>query len=142
MTASELRERLERRGFEAPIIDETIAGLAREGLVNDAQVARDVVRHAVAHGGAGAALLESKLAAKGVNIEVARRVLSEELADTAGSAEEAARRRVTSLPEDLSMEAKARRLYAYLARRGFAEHESTEAVTRVLGTAPQAGAED
>jgi regulatory protein len=141
MTSSELRERLERRGFDPAIIDETLDGLAREGLVNDADVARAIVRHSVSHGGAGATLLESKLAAKGVDTDTARRVLDEELADADAGAEVAARHRIRSIPHDLSIEAKARRLYAYLARRGFDEHASAEAVRRVLGTDPESGAE-
>ncbi len=142
MTVTALRERLERRGFEASVVDETVAALSKEGLINDVEVARELVRHAVSRGGAGAVLLESKLAAKGVDSETAKRVLDEELLLSGGSAEDAARRRAHSIPHGLSLEAKARRLYAYLARRGFDEHESTEAVSRVLGTAPGTGAEE
>lgn len=141
MTATALREHLERRGFDAPIVEETVAALAKEGLVNDADVAREVVRHAIARGGAGAILLETKLAAKGVDPQTARQVLDEELPVIGTSAEEAARRRARSLPAGLTIETKARRLYAYLARRGFDEHESAEAVNRVLGTAPDDSAD-
>src|SRR5262249_22970437 len=98
LTSAELRDRLARRGFDTSIIDETLGALRREGLVDDTQVARETIRHAVNRGGAGAPLLESKLAAKGVDAETTRRVLDEELPQLASNAMDAARRRLRALP--------------------------------------------
>jgi hypothetical protein len=51
----------------------------------------------------------------------------------APTATEAARRYSKTLPPSLPLPTRARRLFAFLARRGFDEHESTEAVHRILG---------
>lgn len=135
MTSTELREKLERRGFDPEIVEETVAALTKQGIVNNAEVAREIVRQAVSHAGAGLAFIESKLAAKGVDAETARKIIEDQQAGAMGSAEDTARRRAQSFPQGLSTQVKARRLYAYLARRGFEERESTEAVRRVLGAA-------
>lgn len=139
LSAQAVRERLTKRGFETPAIDAAIASLTAEGLIDDGALARRLVREETARGGAGTPFLESKLAARGVDPGTAARALEAELELHAHSAHRAAEQRARSLPSTLPPEAKARRLYAFLARRGFDEHDATEAVRRVLGIAPDAG---
>lgn len=128
---TELRSRLERRGVEGGAIDETLLVLKKEGLVDDAHVAREVVRSTLSRGGAGAPLLETRLAAKGIDAETAQAVLED--TPELPTAMDAACRYARTLSEALPLPTRARRVFAYLARRGFDEHESTEAVQRVLG---------
>lgn len=137
LTSRALRERLLRRGFDELVVEEVLGALAREGLVNDAAVARELVRETVAHGGAGSPLLETKLASRGVAGDVAKRVIEEELRERnlADDALTLARQRLATLPSGLAPQAKLRRIYAYLARRGFDEEMCTTAAAQAVGAA-------
>ena len=134
LSAQTVRDRLSRRGFDSSAIDAAVETLLAEGLIDDTDLARRLLREENARGGAGPALLTSKLAARGVDPDAAMRAIEEDDAPPpATRALHAAERRAASLPADLPPEAKARRLYAFLARRGFEEHDAAEAVRRVLG---------
>jgi regulatory protein len=131
-----LRERLARHEGDAGVVQDVLDALERDGLLNDRAVADAVLGEQLARSGAGAAFLESKLTARGVDASTARDAVRESVASGTPSALETARARVTSMPPDLSPPARARRLYAYLARRGFEEHEAADAVERILGVLP------
>lgn len=133
VSARAMRERLAKRGFESRAVEEVMTALAKSELINDAEMARQLVREETARGGAGAARLEARLAARGVDAETTARVLEETRGDEATAALRAARKRAASLPAGLPAEARARRLYAYLSRRGFDERDSMEAVRAVTG---------
>lgn len=130
-TRHEIEEMLRRRGVAPAVIGDTIAALEQEGTLKDDEIARRIVQETLARAGAGRALLESKLAAKGIDAETSKGVIDDELAS--GGAVEAARRRLGAIPAHLEPGVRARRLFAFLARRGFDEHESAEAVRAVLG---------
>jgi SOS response regulatory protein OraA/RecX len=136
-----VRDRLATRGFERGAVEGVVDALRAEGLIADAELARRLLLEENARGGAGAALLNSKLAARGIDPEAAAQVMEEEEngPSPAARALAAAERRAESLPVSLSPEGKARRLYAFLARRGFEEQDAAEAVRRVLGISADEG---
>jgi regulatory protein len=139
LSVHDLRARLAKRGFEPPTIDEAVASLTADGFLSDESLARQLVREQTSRAGAApaAAFLEHKLAAKGVDPATARRAIEDaDLPTGAAAALAAARERAATLPASLTPETKARRLYTFLARRGFEEHHAAEAVQRVLGTSP------
>lgn len=136
LSAAAIRERLQRRAIDPLVAVDVIDALRTEKLIDDRALADAVARRVLDSGGAGAPLLESKLAARGVDADTARDAARDALEASASSALDAARARASSLPTDLSPPARARRLYAFLARRGFEEHEAADAVERILGVLP------
>lgn len=115
-TEQELRRRWERKGFPPAVIDRALAHLKRRGDVDDAAFAREWVENRMAFRPRGAAMLRAELRSKGVapsDTAAALADLDEESAARL-AAERAARRWVGLLPED-----RRRKVYAYLARRGF-----------------------
>lgn len=121
-TAVELRRRLRRKEFPEEVVEECVAALVERGLVDDASFAESFVRDRVRLRPHGKRRLAQELRAKGVDAETA--------AEAIGGVME--REEVTEL--DLAREAVAkwsprpgedpqrarRRLYGFLARRGFA----------------------
>ena len=130
----ELRGRLRRKGFEAQEVSNCLSWLQERDLLDDAAFSRALVRDRLNFSPRGASLLKQELARKGISPSVAEEavdsVFLEEGASEAGLAELAARkwvrkqgpRLLTLLLEDRfskDREKARRRLYAYLARRGF-----------------------
>jgi len=110
------------------VVQRTLDRLRAEGLVDDEQFARlwatsrRVVRQF------GAARIRRELIQKGVDRETAERALRElDPADEVALAEEAARRRLGRYAR-LDRTTAVRRLFAFLARRGF----STSTILRAL----------
>lgn len=135
MSRAALTERLARRGFGEGAIGEVIAGLGRAGMLDDAALARDMVRSALERGGAAAPLLEAKLTARGVDAGVVREAVQEGLEgrDVGADAEALAKRRWATMSPALAVEARVRRVYAYLARRGYDEETCERAVRAASG---------
>jgi len=114
----EIRDRLGRKGYEEPVIEEVLASLRGYGYVNDAAFAETWVsergrtrgRRALAH----------ELRQKGIAGDIAAEVLNEAKTDEAEfvAALGAAVKRVGKRPKDESREAQAK-LSAFLQRRGF-----------------------
>jgi regulatory protein len=121
LSRAELVRRLTARSLEpagaAALADE----LARVGLVDDRAVAESLVRGQLARKPAGRALLLAKLAQKRVDRAAARAAVDEALAgvDQGRQAADLARQRLRTMPASLDPQAVRRRLYGYLARRGF-----------------------
>lgn len=129
----ELRRRLDRKGFADDAIDACIEELRGRGLVDDAAFAGSWVRDRVRLRPRGPSRLVGELLRKGVSRRIAEaaveRVFAEEEVTEAELAREAAlawlrkqgpgaRRRLASGEYDERERAR-RRLYGYLARRGF-----------------------
>lgn len=130
---AELRRRLGRKGFADGAIDACIEALRDRGLVDDAAFADSWVRDRVRLRPRGPSRLVGELLRKGVSRQIAddavERVFAEEEVTEAELAREAAlawlrkqgpraRRRLASGEYDERERAR-RRLYGYLARRGF-----------------------
>jgi regulatory protein len=132
-TRQELARKLRRKGFGADRIDACLRRLEEKGLMNDAAVAAALVRDRLRHRPRGEARLVSELRAKGVEQTVASETIArvfadEEVSDVALAREAASAwlsRQGTTVWEALGdrgspkRDSSRRRLYGYLARRGF-----------------------
>jgi regulatory protein len=141
-TRQELARKLRRKGFGTERIDACLRRLEEKGLMNDAAVAAALVRDRLRHRPRGEARLASELRAKGIAATVASETISRVFADEAVSDSALAREAAAAwlsrqgavvheaLGDKRSRERdKARRrLYAYLARRGFRGDALTEAM--------------
>lgn len=135
-SVAELRRKLIQKGEEAAAVDETIARLIDQRLLDDAEFARQFARAKVVSAGASRRRISAELARKGVERSVADRAI-DELGETEGIDPSTAITRVAekkwkSLSKLDDRTAK-RRLYAFLARRGFNPDEISAAM-QSLGT--------
>lgn len=134
---AEILSRLTDRGFDEVVVETVIASLERAGVVDDEALARQIVEHETRRG-AGAMLLEAKLAKRGIAAQVACEAVRAGL-DGHNQAEKAtalARRRAATFPTNLSPEAAAGRLFGWLSRRGFGQEEADEAIRAVIRELP------
>jgi regulatory protein len=119
-TSSELRDRLQRRGYAAPIIDEVLRQLALDGYIDDRKVALDWARYRLQTKPLGRRRLAWELQRRGVPSELLEEVLREVYreCDEVTLAEQAARRRLGS--KELPRSLRERQRYArYLLSLGF-----------------------
>ncbi len=134
-TAAELRQRLGRRGHAPAAVDATIARLATVGLLDDEAYARQFARTRLAAGRAAPSRLERELVRRGLDRQTAaaalQDVLTEDAVDVAAILDEAVRRRMAMLAK-LDAATRRRRLFAYLARRGFDAADIRSAIERAL----------
>ena len=121
-SSSELARSLVRKGEEKAHVDWAIARLLEQGLLDDAAFARALTRSRVVGGKRSRRRVEQELARKGVARSVAGEaiddVFEDEAVDQRAIVEEAARKKLRSLA-GLEPAVQRRRLYAFLARRGY-----------------------
>ena len=130
----ELRGRLRRKDFGAQEVSNCLSWLQERDLLDDAAFSRALVRDRLNFSPRGASLLKQELARKGISPSIAEEavdsVFQEEEVSESDLAELAARKWIRQqgprllkvLLEDRfskNREKARRRLYAYLARRGF-----------------------
>ena len=134
-SATELRRRLVQKGIEAPRAEEAVRRLVANGLVDDRAYAETVVRSKALGGGASRRRVGQELARRGVDRETAdaavAHVWQEENVDQTSAAESLARKRLGSL-RGLDAATRRRRLYAFLARRGYDADEIRRAMAAAL----------
>jgi regulatory protein len=122
----ELRRSLEQRGFSAQAARAAVERLEAERWLDDLAAARALVRARASR--YGRLRIARELSVRGFSEETARRVLAEESTAEAGALGRAFRRLWTS-SASLPAAQRQRRVYAALARRGFAA-ESISAMIR------------
>jgi regulatory protein len=130
----ELQQRLTSAGFEAGEIEETLDRLEAVGLVDDEAFARAYAEHAVGSKGSGRRALESGLFAKGVPRETIELVVAEMTGDQGEEFDRAldlARGRVRRLAGQ-DRAAAHRKLFSFLARRGYPAAVAREAAMKAL----------
>ncbi len=136
-TAAELRRRLLRKAFPAALVDEVVAELAERGHLDDGDFARAFVRDRTRSRPRGRGRLTQELRARGVAGEAAREAVEAVFREDAVSDEElaraAARRWLGKGGKGKSGPEARRRLFAFLARRGFFGDAARAAVDAVLG---------
>jgi regulatory protein len=136
-SSSELARSLVRKGEEKAHVDWAIARLQEQGLVDDAAFARAFTRSRVVGGKQSRRRVEQELARKGVPRSVAGDaiddVFEDEAVDQKGIVEEAARKKLRSLV-GLEPAVQRRRLYAFLARRGYDLDDIRAAIASVGST--------
>jgi len=133
-TVAELRRRLAARGHAAPAIERCVDDLARRGLVDDASFAQSFVRDRIRLRPRGAQRLLQELRTRGVDWETARATVDEVLDEQAVSETELARQaaaRWSAAQGETRLRAR-RRLYNFLARRGFGAEAICEVVEERL----------
>ena len=138
-SSRDLRRRLIQKGEPAPLVDQAIARLTTIGLLDDAQFARSLARSKAVGQGASKRRVEQDMFKRGVARDVAAEaiaeVFEEEAVDEAENAESAARKKLRSLG-GLDAETRRRRLYGFLARRGYAPDVIRTTLERALGESP------
>ncbi|MEZ5211372.1 regulatory protein RecX [Gordonia sp. (in: high G+C Gram-positive bacteria)] len=121
---AEIAERLARRGFDQPTIDDVLARLEESGLIDDDEFAREWAGSRSRYSGRGRLALRRELRTKGVAAHTIEAALAEiEPDDERAQAAELAAKKLASWSLDLTDpgdRAKAyRRLAGVLGRRGF-----------------------
>ena len=121
-SSSELSRSLQRKGEERPHVDWALARLKEQGLLDDAAFARSFARSKVVDGKQSRRRVQQDLARKGVSRtltdEAIATVFEEEAVDQRAIVEDAARKKLRSLA-GLEPAVQRRRLYGFLARRGY-----------------------
>lgn len=134
-TVRDMRRKLIQKGFETDEADVAVERLKSSGLLDDARYAAEFARQRLVVGGASLRRVEQQLAGKGIPREVAKaatvRVVEEEDVDTLGSMEQIARKKVSSMG-DLEPHVKRRRLFGFLARKGYELDDIKQVVARIL----------
>lgn len=133
---AELRRRLTRLGMPAGAVDEAIARLTRLGYLDDAAFARQLARGRMLASGQSRFRIRSELIRKGVDGSIADEAIAETLesedVDERAIIERVAAKKARSLA-NLDPHTRRRRLYAFLARRGFAVDDITRVVSQQFG---------
>jgi regulatory protein len=121
-SSSELARALQRKGEDKGDVEWAIARLSEQGLIDDAAFARSFARSKVVEGKQSRRRVQQGLARKGVSRslsdEAIDTVIEEEGVDQLAIVEEAARKKLRSL-SGLDAPVQRRRLYGFLARRGY-----------------------
>lgn len=129
--AKDLERQLVRRGEPAEHARLAVERLASEGFVDDESYARSFVRSKSAGAGLARRRLQQELGRKGVDRSVAdgaiAEVFAEEEIDEVAAATTLATKRLRSLG-NADPQSRKRRLYAFLARRGY----SPDVITRAI----------
>lgn len=135
----ELRRLLVRKGEPPAEVDETIERLKRAGLLDDAAYARQLARSKALGGGASRRRIQQELARRGVAREVSTEAIATvfegESVDEQKLIERAAAKKLRTLAR-LDAPTRRRRLYGFLARRGF----DADDIQRVMRTLLDGGA--
>jgi regulatory protein len=129
---AELRRKLLQKGNDPAKVDAVIAQLRDQRLLDDADYAREFARAKIVGAGASRRRILMELARKGVSRTIAEKAV-EELPESEGVDPSSAIRRVAekkwkSLAKLGDVPAR-RRLYAFLARRGFNPDEIRDVMT-------------
>lgn len=125
-TEAEVRRRLEKRGFSIGSIEDCIMRLKNDGLLDDEGFARQYVAYSRRRKPMGRMRLRRELERLGVRRELILEVVEEiSPAEEEDLARKALRERgdIGTVPGDPDdRERRLRRLFAFLARRGFPRH--------------------
>jgi regulatory protein len=129
-TRQEMQEHLIRKRFSPEVVEATVLELETIGLVDDRKVAAAYVRSQVEDTRISRLVLEVSLEERGIDAGIIDTVLNEAFSgrDEQNDALELARERVRTSPARLAPEAIRRRVYSYLARRGYDEETCRWAV--------------
>ena len=139
-SSAELARALVRKGEEKPHVDWAVERLQEQGLLDDAAFAQSFTRAKVLGAKQSRRRVQQDLARKGVNRAVTdaaiETVFEEEGVDQREIVEEAARKKLRGL-RGLEPSVRRRRLYAFLARRGY-DADDIRLAMEAVGSALQA----
>lgn len=121
-SAAELRRLLLRKREPADLVDAAIERLLRAGFLDDESFARQFARSKLLGAGLSRRRVQQELARRGVSRDIAdaalAEVFAEEHLDEEDGLQRVARKKLKSL-ERLDAATQRRRLYGFLARRGY-----------------------
>jgi regulatory protein len=141
----DLKRRLIQKGEPEARVDAAIARLEASGLLNDEQFARQFTRSRVLGRGASRRRVRDELFRRGVGggtaDEAIAEVFEDEQVDESALVETAARKKLRSLGS-VDAETRRRRLYAFLARRGYDGEQIRSVMTRVLSASDADAVDD
>jgi regulatory protein len=144
-SARDLKRRLVLKGEPPEYADLAIEKLINLGLLNDADYARQLTRSKMSGPGHSRRRMQQELFKRGVNRDVADEaiadVMSDESIDTGAIIERIARRKAQSLAKSDPASRK-RRLYDFLARRGYDHDDIQKAIATVLADTEHLSSED
>jgi regulatory protein len=130
---NELQRRLQRKGYDPELVEETLDGLARSGLINDAEFSQSWVRARTGSRPMGPNRIAAELRQKGVDRELIDQALEAVDPDMElDLALEVGRRKVEQLQGEDVRTAR-RKLAASLMRRGFSWDVCARVLDIVLG---------
>ena len=129
-TAKEVRDSLARKGFADDIVEDTVAGLERLGMIDDAAFATAFVRSRFEGRGYGPARLRQDLQRKGVSRSAIEAALAEleEAEDLGDEARQQAAKKWASLASEADVRKRKKKTMDYLVRRGFGFGDARDAV--------------
>jgi regulatory protein len=137
-SAAELRKLLTRKGEEPVYVDAALERLIRAGFLDDTSFAKQFVRMKATGAGLSRRRVQLELARRGVSREVAEcaiaEVFAEERIDEEGTLERVARKKLKSLTR-LDAGVQRRRLYAFLARRGYDSDDIARVIRSMMSSA-------
>jgi len=135
--SAELRRLLIRKGEPADQVDIAIERLVNVGFLDDAAFARQFARSKGVSGGLSRRRLQQELGRRGVNRETGSEaietVFNEEGVDEEAAIERVARKKLRSLAS-LDAPTRRRRLYSFLARRGYDSDDIGRVIRELLET--------
>lgn len=136
-SSRELRRQLVRKGEPAEQVDVVIERLLAARLLDDEAFARQFARSKAVGAGMSRRRIQQELRRRGVARDVGdgaiEEVFVEEALDEGAVVEQAARKKLRSL-KNVDPETRKRRLYAFLARRGYELDDIRRAMQTVAGT--------
>lgn len=134
-SAAELRRLLVRKGEPPEIVDIAIERLLRAGFLDDNSFARQFARSKAVGAGFSRRRVQQELARRGVARDIAESAIAEvfveEQIDDADTIDRVARKKLKSLAR-LDPQVQRRRLYAFLARRGYEVDDIARTVRAVV----------
>jgi regulatory protein len=140
-SSAELRRLLIRKGEPADQVTIVIDRLLTAGFLDDASFARQFARSKALGAGLSRRRLQQELARRGVDRDLSDdaidEVLVEEGIDDRTSIERVARKKLRALSR-LDAPTQRRRMYAFLARRGYDSNDITRVLRTVMDDEPQA----
>ncbi len=139
---TELKRYLKTKGLDTNTLETVLDQLEKLGLVSDADFARAAAESLVQSGRAGPRAVYSRLRQKGVAADVAASATDEAMAgqDEEAMARTLAEKRMRAL-SGLDVYAKRRRLYAFLARRGFSSETISHVIANLVSADNEAGSD-
>ena len=134
-TVRNLRRKLVQKEFDPADVDSAVGRLTSSRLVDDERFAMEYARQKLVTGAASPRRIEQELLKRGIAQGTARSsvaaVVEEEGVDTSASAEAVARKKMRSL-KGFERDVQKKRLFGFLARRGFGLDEIKRAMGIVL----------
>ncbi|GAB2969232.1 regulatory protein RecX [Frigoribacterium salinisoli] len=137
VSSAEMTRLLRDRDLDESVVADEVARLEGVGLLDDAQLARDLVEQKQRRKGLGRGAVSAELRQRGLDGDAVTAALDDiDDDDEQARADEWARKRASSL-RGLDRETAERRLHGYLQRRGYRSETVRRAIERAL---PRGGA--